>query len=195
MSIQQGFKKIDRDQAAYLYASAFKRKFVNLIGDEDQVARLLAKGLNPHYCLTYYDKEKLVGLAGFHVGNNALVQLRLTDFIKQFGIWKGLLKGLLTGVLFYRSALPKGELLMDGIAVHHDYRGQGIGSQLFDALFSWASENGYKGIHLDVIDENPKAQNLYYRLGFRKTAYSKIPKPFAGLLGVTGVTHMKKTLN
>lgn len=76
MSIQQGFKKIDQDQAAYLYASAFKRKFVNLIGDED-----------------------------------------------------------------------------------------------------------------------PKAQSLYYRLGFRKTAYSKIPKPFAGLLGVTGVTHMKKTLN
>lgn len=194
MSIQVGFKERDRDQAAYLYASAFKRKFRHLIGDEVEVANLLAKGLDPKYCLGYYESGQLVGLAGFHIDNKALVNLSLSDFMQHFGFWRGLLKGILVGVIFYRGHLSSGELLMDGIAVHEDFRGQGIGSQLFEALFSWAQEKGYKAIHLDVIDENPKAKSLYERLGFSKTNYVKVPKFLTKTIGVSGVTHMRKGL-
>ncbi len=192
MTIKLGFNEKDRIVVAQLYAEAFKKKFENLIGDEAVVSMLLKKGLNPDYCLTCYDDQQLVGLAGFHVGRSALVNLTFSNFIEQFGFFKGLTKGLIAAIIFYRKTQPKDELLMDGIAVHENFRGQGIGSQLFDQLFEWAKVNKYKAIHLDVIDENPKAKALYERLGFIKTSYEKIPRFIERQIGVSGVTHMRK---
>jgi ribosomal protein S18 acetylase RimI-like enzyme len=57
-------------------------------------------------------------------------------------------------------------LQMDGICVGHSARGKGVGSALFDALFSHARERGYDYVTLDVIDTNPRAKSLYERLGF-----------------------------
>lgn len=194
MTLQLGFKEKDRLKAAALYANAFKRKFVHLIGDEDQVSVLLEKGLDPNYCITYYLDNELVGLAGFHVGKQALVKISLSHFISEFGLFKGIFKGLLSGIIFHRKPVAESELLMDGIAVDHGFRGQGIGSQLFDALFEWTKSNGYAAIHLDVIDENPKAKALYERLDFEATSYEKVPGFITRLIGVSGVTHMRKAI-
>ncbi|VAW23323.1 hypothetical protein MNBD_ALPHA11-2358, partial [hydrothermal vent metagenome] len=57
-------------------------------------------------------------------------------------------------------------LLMDGIAVTPDQRGNGIGSKLLDAIADHARQNGYKIVRLDVIDNNPRARALYERKGF-----------------------------
>lgn len=190
MEIKLGFKEKDRILAAQLYAEAFKRKFEKLIGDEELVTNLLEKALDPNYCLTCYHNDQLVGLSGFHVGKTALVNLKFSDFIRQFGIFKG----IVASIIFYRKSPPNDELLMDGIAVHKDYRGQGIGSMLFDELFVWATINKYKAIHLDVIDENPKAKALYERLNFKQIYYEKMPNYIKNLIGVSGITHMRKAL-
>ncbi len=194
MEVRLGFKEKDRIVAARLYASAFKRKFEKLIGSEDDVTSLLEKRLNPDYCLTCYHNEQLVGLAGFHIGHKSLTDISFSNFIEQFGVFKGLLKGIVSWIIFYRKAAPQDELLMDGIAVDERFRGQGIGSQLFDALFEWTKENDYKAVHLDVIDENPKAKALYTRLGFEETSYEKIPHFIEKLIGVSGITHMRKAV-
>lgn len=194
MTLQLGFKEKDRLKAAALYANAFKRKFVHLIGNEDQVSALLEKGLDPNCCMAYYLEDQLVGLAGFHVGKHALVKISLSDFISEFGLFKGLIKGLLSGIVFHRKPVVEIELLMDGIAVHQNFRGQGVGSKLFNALFEWTKKNAYKAIHLDVIDENPKAKALYERLGFETTSYEKMPNFITKLIGVSGVTHMRKAI-
>lgn len=194
MTLQLGFKEKDRSKAASLYANAFKRKFVHLIGNEDQVSALLEKGLDPNYCITYYLDDQLVGLAGFHVGKDALVKISLSDFISEFGLFKGIFKGLLSGIIFYRKPVTHSELLMDGIAVDQNFRGQGIGSKLFSALFDWTEKNAYEAIHLDVIDENQRAKALYERLGFETTSYEKIPSFITKLIGVSGVTHMRKAI-
>ncbi len=194
MNIKLGFNEKDRIVVAKLYANAFKRKFENLIGDEEIVTMLLKKGLNPNYCFTCYKNEQLVGIAGFHVGRLALVNLGFSNFIEQFGFFKGLVKGIVSAVIFYRKAAPENELLMDGIAVHQNFRGQGIGSKLFEHFFEWAKAKEYKAIHLDVIDENPKAKALYERIGFVKTAYEKVPRFIERKIGVSGITHMRKAI-
>jgi len=71
---------------------------------------------------------------------------------------------------------------MDGIAVDPDYRGQGVGTQLFEGLFDHARENGYNAVRLDVIDTNPKARQLYERIGFvaENTARYEWLRPWLG---------------
>ncbi len=194
MEVKIGFKEKDRVVVARLYAIAFKRKFEKLIGNEEAAVSLLKKRLNPNYCLSCYNGDQLLGISGFHIGREALVNINFSNFIEQFGFFKGLFKGIISWIIFYRKSPPKDELLMDGIAVDEKFRGQGIGSKLFDELFEWAKVNDYKAVHLDVIDENPKAKALYKRLGFVETSYEKTPHFIEKLIGVSGITHMRKAV-
>lgn len=55
-----------------------------------------------------------------------------------------------------------------GISVHHDHRGQGIGSQLLSALIDWAAHHAQiRRLELEVFSNNPRAQKLYARHGFQ----------------------------
>lgn len=59
--------------------------------------------------------------------------------------------------------------MMDGITVHREMRGLGIGTRLLDEIKRYARENGYSSVRLDVIDTNPGARRLYEREGFVAT--------------------------
>ncbi|MCK0473968.1 GNAT family N-acetyltransferase [Halalkalibacter sp. APA_J-10(15)] len=191
IEIRLGFHERDRNAVAILYAQAFFRKFEKVIGKPQEVVALLERGLNPDYCLCAYDENHhLLGIAGFHIGKKALIDLSLSDFITVFGPVKGVAKALLAGILFHRAAKSKQELLMDGIAVEETARGTGVGTLLFQGLFDLAKERGFSSIALDVIDENPKAKALYLHLDFKANQYTRIPWPISSLIGVTGVTHM-----
>lgn len=191
IEIRLGFHERDRSAVAILYAQAFIRKFEKVIGNAQEVVALLERGLNPDYCLCAYDKKhRFLGIAGFHIGKQALIDLSLSDFISVFGPVKGVAKAFLAGILFHRRAKNKQELLMDGIAVEASARGTGVGTLLFQSLFDLAKERGFSSIALDVIDENPKAKALYLRLGFEKKQHTRIPWPISSLIGVRGVTHM-----
>ena len=56
--------------------------------------------------------------------------------------------------------------LVDGLCVHPDARGQGVGTALLDAIAEEARARGYKAVRLDVVDTNPRARALYEREGF-----------------------------
>ena len=58
---------------------------------------------------------------------------------------------------------------MDGIVVHPEMRGQGIGTRLLSELNAFACQEGYNKIRLDVIDTNPAARRFYERNGFVAT--------------------------
>jgi putative acetyltransferase len=49
-----------------------------------------------------------------------------------------------------------------------EYRGKGLGKQMADQLLTFAKEQGYKKIRLDVYypEHQPAAVNLYKKLGF-----------------------------
>jgi ribosomal protein S18 acetylase RimI-like enzyme len=74
-------------------------------------------------------------------------------------IWLRLLEGSQKGYGYVNDETPE-----VGVAVLPEYRGQGIGTQLFEGLFEAASVL-YNAISLSVSKGNP-AQKLYESLGF-----------------------------
>jgi ribosomal protein S18 acetylase RimI-like enzyme len=77
----------------------------------------------------------------------------------------GAIRAVLVLALFQRN-LVAGQLLMDGIGVSPNMRGNGIGTKLLHSLIEYAKTEGYRSIRLDVIDTNPAARRLYERVGF-----------------------------
>ncbi len=57
--------------------------------------------------------------------------------------------------------------LVVDISLERAWRNRGIGSALLRAIQRLAYDNG-AGLSLHVADDNPRAQRLYHRLGFRK---------------------------
>lgn len=62
----------------------------------------------------------------------------------------------------------KEEYYLDSIAVFSKFRGLGIGSALVEAFCRRAFEQGHKCVGLIVDCENPKAEELYTALGFKR---------------------------
>lgn len=52
------------------------------------------------------------------------------------------------------------------IGIDKDYRGQGIGTLLFEALEKWAKKNKLHRLELTVVTSNERAVSLYKNQGF-----------------------------
>ena len=59
-----------------------------------------------------------------------------------------------------------GEYYIDSVGVHTDRQGEGIGSQLFRFLINTYVHERNETLGLLVDKDNPKAKNLYLKLGF-----------------------------
>ena len=60
-----------------------------------------------------------------------------------------------------------GEFYLDSIGVLPEYRGQGIGTRLFEAQIQRAASLGHTAVGLIVDIDKPQAEALYSRLGFK----------------------------
>jgi GNAT superfamily N-acetyltransferase len=157
-----------RIEAARLYDEVFHRKFSVAIGNPQKRRTLLAESLQLEYAAAAISGGRLVGLAGFHTRRGALTGgmnagLLLDRLGTLGGLWAAMIFSL------YERQPKASELLMDGIAVRKDMRGNGIGTHLLNDLKHYARENGFRTIRLDVIDTNPDAGRLYERQGFVAT--------------------------
>lgn len=52
------------------------------------------------------------------------------------------------------------------IGILKEYRGKGVGSQLFDELERWASKHKLRRIELTVVTRNKAGLSLYKKMGF-----------------------------
>jgi len=73
--------------------------------------------------------------------------------------------------LFTFSFQPVLEIF--NVAVLKDYRGQKIAKKLFEFIFDYAKENGYKSINLTCLDTAIPAHKLYESVGFIRTSSVK----------------------
>jgi ribosomal protein S18 acetylase RimI-like enzyme len=78
------------------------------------------------------------------------------------------IRGLRTEIVIRPPAA--GEFYVGHLGVSPDYRGRGIGEALIAHLLAIGATTGRPRAVLDVSVENPRAQALYTRLGFRVTA-------------------------
>ena len=169
------------DDAADLYEIAFGSKFSKAIPNFEDRISLINEGFMPDFAITAFDDDRLVGIAGYHTQSGSLTGgLTGSRIISRLGIVSGIRACLIMS--FYDRKPSPGELIMDGIAVHPDYRGRGIGTELLNRIVSYASENGYLSVRLDVIGTNLEARKLYERFGFKvvKEENYSVLKPVLG---------------
>ena len=60
-----------------------------------------------------------------------------------------------------------GEFYLDAIGILPQFRGYGVGSKLLTAMCNKAFSLGHKVVGLSVDNENPNAEKLYKRIGFK----------------------------
>ncbi len=58
-------------------------------------------------------------------------------------------------------------LYIDDLCVDENYRGKGVGQQMYAFIKQWAKEQGFYNITLNVWACNPSAQRFYEKLGLR----------------------------
>lgn len=151
---------------------------------------LLRDGFQLSHAITALEGEYLVGLAGFCTQQYSLTgSINYRSILKEVGFFKGQRAAIVLG-LFERKALEN-ELMLDGIAVSEDYRGQGVGTALFDALIDYAKSEGFERIRLDVIDTNSDARGLYERWGFKATRTNsfEVLRPVLGFGAATTMVY------
>ncbi len=195
ISIRLGIKPEHKEDAAKLFALAFKKKLVNILGNTEQVIALLKDNFCLNQAITAVTENgEIVGIAGFQIKKVPLINLKYHDFVNYFGVVKGSYKFLLIYLIFDRKQDNKNQLLLNGIVVKDGFRGHGIGQKLIHELQVYAMNKNMDSIKLDVIDENPKAKKLYEKLGFRSVKHIKVPSFISRLINVTGVTTMIKKI-
>lgn len=188
LSFQRGLPESCRASAASLYDEAFGPKFRVAVRSGQQRRSLLRDCFKREYAIVAMVDGRLVGIAGFHTQKGSFTGgITYKDLVSLLGFVRGSWAALVFDL--YDRKPETGELLMDGIAVHLDYRGKGIGGRLLEKLAAYARENGYERIRLDVIDANPGAKRLYERAGFRAVRTERFPY-LRWLLGFSGSTTM-----
>lgn len=163
-----------RDAAVTLYDDAFASKLGLAVKNTEHRRSLFRAGFALEFGIAAIADDQLVGIAGFQTAEGSLTGgISYADLVKRLGFFKGSRAALLF-ILYERRPEP-GELVMDGIAVHPDARGQGVGSTLLTEIRQYASRYDYERIRLDVVDTNPRAKKLYERIGFRVTKTEQFP--------------------
>jgi GNAT superfamily N-acetyltransferase len=163
----------DRARAAELYWQAFRDKLGRIMQPEKKAVSFFTRCLDPAFAICAHAPDgRLLGDAGFKTSEGALMSGGLRDVMATYGIFGGLWRGLLLGLL---DRTPQDDtLLMDGIFVTPEARGQGVGTLLLTAIKERAAGMGKSGVRLDVIDTNPRARALYERHGFEAGSVSHI---------------------
>ena len=108
-----------------------------------------------------------------------------SELNNRLSLWLVALDGdTVAGYVGSQSVLDEADMM--NIAVHPDYRRQGIGRDLVLALADALKEKGIRGLMLEVRASNAPAIALYEQLGFRQVGmrpnYYRNPKENALIL-------------
>ena len=157
-----------RGEAAELYDEAFGAKFALAVPEREKRLLMLAEALALPYAVALISGGRLAGLAGFSRPQGSLTGgMSASQPFQHLGLLNGF-RAAAVFSLYERQSEPS-QLLMDGITVHKDQRGQGIGTHLLNEIKQYGRDEGYASVRLDVIDTNPGARRLYEREGFVAT--------------------------
>lgn len=182
-----------RRDAAQLYLDAFDQKLGPVLGRDERAVSYLAQTLQLSKSIVALGPEgQLLGLAGFHDDRGGFVGGGFGDLKQHYGLigagWRGVLLSL------FERAPPTDQLLMDGVVVSAQSRGLGIGTELLNGVGEVAKARALTAIRLDVVDTNPRAQELYERQGFVAAGQQSV-WPLHWLFGFRKSTTMVKVLD
>lgn len=189
ISYRVGLPEKYRNSAVDLYDEAFGQKFAVAIPSKEKRILFLKKCFVLDYVIGAVYKDKLIGIAGFQTPEGSLTGgITYSELLSELGVYKGNWAAVIFD-LYERKAAAK-ELIMDGIAVHFEARGKGVGGHLLTEITKYAKEHKFNSVRLDVIDINSKAKALYERMGFKSVKTESYPY-LKWLLGFSGSTTME----
>jgi len=172
MKITKGLSQNYNSAAADLFLNALGDKFTPILGDRIKAKELLKLSINPNNCFSAIEETELLGLLAFQIKNTNFLSVTFKNIVSVYGFMSGITKAIGLSMLTHKS--NSDEIYLEAIAVSESARGKGVGTQLIEALFLFAKENNFKSITLQVIDTNPKAKELYERLGFCVVKKSRV---------------------
>lgn len=165
VKISDGFDETQRAKAISLFWESFRGKLSLLMSPEEKALAFLSLVADPKHAISAIKADgSLIGVAGFKTSGGSFVGGELGDLQSVYGSFGGLWRGVLLSLL--ESPLQPDTLLMDGIFVAEEARGQGVGSTLLKAIKAKAEELNCSKVRLDVIDSNPRARALYEKQNF-----------------------------
>ncbi len=186
--LADGFPARDRSEIARMYWGAFGAKLRIALSPPEKAIGLLTEALDPDFAIVARAADgHLLGVAGFKTPAGSFMAIGFGRLVRHFGVAGALWRGAMLSPLVRRP--EAGTLLMDGIFVAERARGQGVGTLLLRAIKRKAETSGCSLVRLDVIDTNPRAQQLYEREGFRAVAVRDLG-PLRHLFGFRRATTM-----
>jgi len=190
--IQRGFEDALRHPTAEIFWEAFGSKLGFTLGDAARGVPLLAESFVPQDILIALDGEQVLGVLALR-DNSGMDAIDLSPALmaRHYGL-SGILRLAVMGLVFNTHANDS-ELWVDSIAVASAARGRGVGTKLLEAAFQAAADGGYQTIGLEVIDQNPRAQALYERLGFVVTGEKSVGV-FSRWVGFASYIRMSKPI-
>lgn len=165
VTIHPGLAPAQRAEAAQLYWKAFGGKLGRVMGPEPKALKFIERVICPAHVLAALDGQgRVLGVIGFRTWRGAFVGGGFAELRAVYGplgaLWRSACLALLA-----RDEEPRA-LVVDGLAVRDDRRGEGIGAALIEALCAEARTRGYGEVRLDVVAQNIRARALYERQGF-----------------------------
>lgn len=164
MTIKQGLPESQKNDAIDLFLDVFREEFLPVLGERAKAKELLALTINWDNCFFAKHESELLGMLAFQADGTRFFSPSFGVIRSLYGIFGGLKRAIGLALLGHKA--KRGELYIEAIAVSEAMRGQGVGSELLATIFRFAREAGCETIALHVIDTNPRAKELYERLGF-----------------------------
>ena len=191
--ITQGFTEAERSIVAALFWEAFGAKLSVGLGPEAKALKFLARVADPQFAPCARDANGTpLGFAGFKTSEGALIGDGFGNQRAVFGTLGAICRAALLSLL--ERYLKSETLLMDGIFVTQNARGMGLGSALLQAIEAEANQQNCRDVRLDVIDNNPRAHELYKREGFVVGKVQTLG-PLKHFFGFSSATEMCFTLH
>ncbi|MCX7022763.1 MAG: GNAT family N-acetyltransferase [bacterium] len=187
--IWYGLRDDERLRAAEIYYEAFGGQQCIVLGSSKTAIPTLAKEFTGTAVFLAQYRGETVGLIGMKFLKEDYICIRPLTLVRTFGWIAGLIRFFLWRLMDQRT--PKRGLLLDSIAVDGRFRSLGIGRRLIIAVFDLARNRGLTEVALQVVDTNPRAQNLYERLGFTADRTYRVPF-MRSIMGFSAYTVMTK---
>lgn len=183
-----------RADAATLFEEAFGEKLRTALPATQLMAAALERTLRADSIVVALREGELQGMVGLSAaeGRYRGGAIATGDAFAELRALLGLIGAAraVVGLAMGQHRPEAGELYVDGIAVIPAARGQGIGTRLLAEVARIADEDGFRWVRLDVVDSNPRAQQLYARLGYRVTRVQTF-RFTSRLVGFGGMTSME----
>lgn len=163
-------KRVEDDEiskVAVFLIEQFKEEFSKLAVEKEILVELFSQAMRTEQCFIATTYKKVIGLITYSTADHASFEISMRELKNMMG-WKSL--RFHCDVMKGRRILSEDQIYLNTLAVHSQYRRQGVATTLLNFLMNEIDAREYL---LEVLCTNFEALHLYQRFGFQMTITKK----------------------